>query len=138
MAKYIIDDIKTEGFEKNFKLPFVNLIPAFVWSIPFRQRLFPDADFWMTFGLCALFVIVYVTLSFLPIITVVPCVAGTIIFTALAWAPADRIGNNVVRIIVKVVILAFFIMLEFCIWINATLPWIVRKFPNTPNIRRVE
>lgn len=138
MARYIVEDIKTESFQKNFKLPFVNLIPAFIWSIPLHQKMFPDASWWTTFALCGLFIIAYMVLSFLPIITVAPCVAGVIIFTALAWAPADMIGNNVVRIIVKIVILAFFIMLELCVWINATLPWLERKFPNRPNIRRVE
>lgn len=135
MARYIVEDIKTESFQKNFKLPFVNLIPAFVWSIPIHQKLFPNASWWMTFALCGLFVVAYMVLSFFPIITVAPCVAGVIIFTALAWAPADMIGNNVVRIIVKVIIIAFFIMLEFCVWINSTLPWLERKFPNRPNIR---
>lgn len=135
MAKYIIEDMNTASFEKNYKLPFVNLIPAFVWSIPVHQKLFPDAGFWTTFGLCALFMLVYMVLSFLPLITVVPCVAGVIIFTALGWAPADHIGNDVVRIIVKVLILAFFVMLELCIWINSTLPWLERKFPNAPRIR---
>lgn len=138
MARYIVEDIKTEGFQKNFMLPFVNLIPAFVWSIPVHQKLFPDADFWITFALCGLFVIAYIALSFLPIITVIPCVAGVIIFTAMAWAPAGMIGNNVVRIIVKVVIIAFFIMLELCVWINSTLPWLERKFPNRPNIRVIK
>lgn len=138
MAKYIVDDIPTESFEKNFKLPFINLIPAIVWSIPFHQKLFPDAGWWMTFGLCALFVIVYVTLSFLPVITIVPCVAGVVIFTALAWAPANLIGNNIARIIVKGVILVFFILLELCVWINVTLPWLERKFPNRPNIRVIK
>ncbi|RDU23239.1 hypothetical protein [Anaerosacchariphilus polymeriproducens] len=68
-----------------------------MWSIPLHQKLFPDAGWWTTFALCGLFVIAYMVLSFLPIITVAPCVAGVIIFTALAWAPADMIGNNVVR-----------------------------------------
>ena len=135
MARYIVEDIKTESFQKNFKLPFVNLIPAFIWSIPLHQKLFSDASWWTTFALCGLFIIAYMVLSFLPIITVAPCVAAVIIFTALAWAPADMLGNNVVRIIVKIVILAFFIMLELCEWINATLPWLERKFPNRPNIR---
>lgn len=138
MARYIIEDMKTESFQKNFKLPFVNLIPAFVWSIPLHQKLFPDSSFWMTLALCGLFVIAYMVLSFLPIITLVPCVAGMIIFTTLVWTPADLIGNNVVRIILKLVIAAFFIMLEFCIWINATLPWLERKFPNRPNIRVIK
>lgn len=135
MAKYIIEDMNTASFEKNFKLPFVNLIPAFVWSIPVHHKLFPDTGFWTTFGLCALFMLIYMVLSFLPLITVVPCVAGVIILTAPGWAPADHIGNDVVRIIVKVLILAFFVMLELCIWINYTLPWLERKFSNGPRIR---
>lgn len=44
MAKCIVDDIKTEKIEKNFMLTFINLIPAVVWSIPLRQKLFPDAS----------------------------------------------------------------------------------------------
>lgn len=87
----------------------------------------------MTFGLCASCVIMHLILSFSPLITVVPCVAG--IFTAFAWAPAGLIGNNVVRIGVKAVIFVFFIALELCVWINSTLPWLERKFPNRPNIR---
>lgn len=138
MTKYIVEDIKTKSFQKSFKFPFINLIPAFVWSIPLHQKLFPDVGFWMTFALCGLFVVAYMILSFLPIITVIPCVAGVVIFTALAWAPTDLIGNNVIRIIVRVVILAFFIMLEFCVWINATLPWLERKFPNGPNVRVIK
>lgn len=56
MARYIVEDIKTESFQKNFKLPFVNLIPAFIWSIPLHQKLFPDASWWTTFALCGLFI----------------------------------------------------------------------------------
>lgn len=138
MAKYIVDDIKTKSFEKNYKLPFINLIPAVVWSIPIHQKLFPNASWWTTLGLCTAFVVVYLILSFLPLITVVPCVAGVIIFTAFAWMPADMIGNNVVRIAVKAIILIFFIVLELCVWINSTLPWLERKFPNRPNIRVIK
>lgn len=135
MAKYIVESTNTSSFEKSYKFPFINLIQAFVWSIPLPQKLFPDASWWTTFGLCAALIVVYMIFSFLPLITVVPCVAGVIIFTAFAWAPADLIGNNVVRIVVKGVILVFFILLELCVWINSTLPWLERKFPNTPNIR---
>lgn len=40
--------------------------------------------------------------------------------TAMLWAPADHIGNNVARIIVKAVILIIAIMIEFCISGNGT------------------
>lgn len=73
-----------------------------------------------------------------PITEAIPCVAGIIIFTALFWVISDHIANMPVRIIVKVLILAFFVMVELCIWINATLPWLEKKYPNRPTIRKVE
>jgi len=65
-------------------------------------------------------------------------VAGVVMFTAMFWVFADYIGNAPVRIIVKILILAIAIMIEFCVWINATLPWLERKFPNKPNIRVIK
>ena len=47
-------------------------------------------------------------------------------FTALFWVFADYIGNTPARIIVKIIILGVFIMIELCVWINATLPWLVQ------------
>lgn len=108
MAKYIVEDSYKPSYEKNYKFPLSNIIPAVVWSIPVHQKLFLDAGWWVTFGLCALFVIVYVTLSYVPIIVAVPAIASVIIFSGLFWVFADYIGNQVVRIIVKVLITAFF------------------------------
>ena len=62
----------------------------------------------------------YILLSYVPIAVLAPGIGGVIILTALFWAPADHIGNNVVRIIVKAIILIIAIMIEFCIVINAT------------------
>ena len=138
MAKYIVEERTAPRYEKNYKLPMVNIIPAIVWSIPLHQKLFPDASWWETLFLCALFVGVYWYLSMKPIIAAIPCWAGVVVFTALFWVFADYIGNIPGRIIVKVMILAFFIMLELCIWINATLPWLEKKFPNKPNIRVIK
>ena len=95
MAKYIVEDRYKASYEKNYKFPLINIIPAVVWSIPVHQKLFPDAGWWVTFGLCALFVIAYVILSYLPIIVVVPAVASVIIFSGLFWVFADYIGNHV-------------------------------------------
>lgn len=135
MAKYIVEESNYKKYEKNYLFHFINLVPGIVWSIPFHQKLFPDAGWWMTFGLCTAFVILYWYLSMKPIIAAIPCVAGVIIFTALFWVIPDYIANTPVRIIVKILILAFFVMVELCIWINATLPWLERKFPSKPNIR---
>ena len=135
MAKYqvMIDD-KLE-YEKNYKLPLINIVPAVIWSIPFHQKLFPDAGWWVTFGLCAAFVVMYVVLSYLPIIVAVPSIAGVIILTALFWVPADYIGNNVVRIIVKVLIAIVCGFIELGIFANATVPWLEGKEANKPRIR---
>lgn len=56
-------------------------------------------------------------------------------FTALFWVFADYIGNTPARIIVKIIILGVFIMIELCVWINATLPWLESKEANKPRIR---
>ena len=56
----------------------------------------------------------------------------------LFWVFADYIGNTPGRIIVKIVILSLFIMLELCIWINATLPWMERKTETLSSIRKIE
>lgn len=53
-------------------MPMINIIPAIVWSIPFHQKLFPNAGWWLTFGLCAVFVIAYVALSYIPWVVIAP------------------------------------------------------------------
>ncbi|MCI5516866.1 MAG: hypothetical protein MR427_05140 [Roseburia sp.] len=138
MAKYIVEDRKTSKFEKNYKFPMINLIPAIVWSIPIYQKISPLFGTLGAYGAVVVFIVLFMTLSYLPFITAVPGVAGVVMLTAMLWAPADHIGNNVVRFIVKGLILVFIIMVEFCIWINATLPWLERKESSTPIVRKVE
>lgn len=138
MAKCIIEDIKTSSYEKNYKIPLVNIVPAVVWSIPLHQKLSPDASWWMTFGICVAFVILYCALSYVPIIAAVPCIAGVVIFIGLFWVFADYIGNDLVKIIVKVVIVAFFGFMELTVFANATIPWLDRKNPPKPRVRRIE
>ncbi len=138
MAKYIVEERTAPRYEKNYKLPMINIIPAIVWSIPLHQKLFPDASWWGTLFLCAMFVAVYWYLSMKPIIAAIPCVAGVVMFTALFWVFADYMGNTLVRIILKIIILGIVVMIEFCIWINATLPWLEKKFPQNPKIRVVK
>ena len=60
MAKYIVEDRKTSKYEKNYKMPMINIIPAVVWSIPVHQKIFPDSNGWVTLGLCLLFVVLVV------------------------------------------------------------------------------
>ena len=110
MAKYIVEDRKT-------------------------QKVSPLFGTLGAYGAVVVFIVLFMTLSYLPFITAVPGVAGVVMLTAMLWAPADHIGNNVVRFIVKGLILVFIIMVEFCIWINATLPWLESRSANKPIIR---
>ena len=135
MAKYIVENSYKPSYEKNYKMPFINIIPAIVWSIPVHQKLFPDANGWLTFGLCAAFVIVYVALSFVPWVVIIPGVASVIMYSALFWVFADYIGNQIVRIIVKVIIAAIFVLMEIAIFANATVPWLEGREANKPRIR---
>lgn len=138
MAKYIVEDVKTSKFEKNYKFPLINLIPAIVWCIPVYQKTQPVIGTLGAYGIVAGFLILFITLSYLPIAVLIPGIASVIILTALFWAPADHIGNNVARIVVKALILIVMGMIEFCVLINATLPWLEKKTATPPRVRRIE
>lgn len=100
-----------------------------------KQDYFPNTNGWVTVGLCALFIFLYVILSYIPVIAAIPAIAGGIILTGLFWVPADYIGNDVARIIVKVLILAVCGLVELAIFANATVPWLEGKEDNKPRIR---
>jgi len=135
MAKYVIEETKTSKYEKDFKFPLINLIPAIVWCIPVHQKVSPLVGTIGAYIAVAVFLVLYVLLSFVPIAAVTPGIASVIMMTAMLWAPADHIGNNVVRVIV--IILVTMVLIEFCILINATLPWL-QSNTNKPVIRKVE
>ena len=113
MAKYIVEETKTSKYEKNYKFPLINLIPAIVWCIPVHQKISPLAGTMGAFIAVAAFFMLYVLLSYVPIAALAPGVASVIMMTAMLWAPADHIGNNVARIIVKGIILAIMVLIEF-------------------------
>lgn len=137
MSKYVIVPDKSEKYQKDYKFPCINIIPAVVWSIPIHQKLFPNAPFWAVVLFTLAFIFVYLYVSLTPIIAAAPCVASVVMFTTMAWAPMDHIGNNVARIILKILALAVIILVEFAIWTNATLPWLQSKTSKT-TIRKVE
>ncbi len=138
MAKYIVEETNRSKYEKNFKFPMINLIPAIIWCIPVHQKLTPLVGTMGAYIAVAAFFVLYILLSYVPIAALAPGIGGVIILTALFWAPADHIGNNVARIIVKAVILIIAIMIELCIVINATLPWLERKTATPPRVRKIE
>ena len=82
-----------------------------------------------------LFILLYIILSYIPVIAAIPAIAGGIILTGLFWVPADYIGNDVARIIVKVLILVVCGVVELAIFANATVPWLEGKEENKPRIR---
>ena len=71
MAKYIVEETKTSKYEKNFKFPLINLIPAIVWCIPVHQKLSPFIGTMGAFIAVAAFFILYVLLSYVPIAALV-------------------------------------------------------------------
>ena len=137
MSKYVIVPDKGEKYQKDYKFPCINIIPAIVWSIPIHQKLFPEASFWIVALFTIAFIFVYLYASLTPIIAAAPCIASVVMFTAMVWAPMDHIGNNMARIILKILVLAVIILIEFAIWTNATLPWLQSK-TSKPTIRKVE
>ena len=138
MAKYIVHPTKTKKYETNYGLPFLNAIAGMVWSIPILQKLLPGVEGIAALGIGAVFMLVYVVLSVMPVIAIVPCIASTIMYTAMLWGIADNIGHIVIRIIVKIVMLIFVLFAEFSIFSNATLRWLQNKYPEKPRITVVK
>lgn len=138
MAKYIVNPTKTKEYETNYALPFINAIAGIVWSIPILQRLLPDVDGIAALGIGAIITILYVVLSVKPIIAIVPCTASVIMYTAMLWGVADNIGYIVIRVILKIVLLLFVVFAEFSIFVNATLRWLQRKYPEKPRVTVVK
>ena len=85
MAKYIVEDRKISKFEKNYKFPMINLIPAIVWSIPIYQKVSPLFGTLGAYGAVAVFIVLFMTLSYLPFIAAAPGVAGVVMLTAMLW-----------------------------------------------------
>ena len=138
MAKYIVHPTKTKEYQTNFVLPFLNAIAGMVWSIPILQNLLPSVNGIAALGVGAVITLVYVVLSVMPVIAIVPCIASVIMYTAMLWGIADNIGHIVIRIIVKIVMLLFVVFAEFSIFSNATLRWLQNKFPEKPKITVVK
>ena len=138
MAKYVVESSKVEKFKKNYKFLLINAIPAIIWSIPVYQILFHSISGGVAFGICAVFVIAYVVIGMIPFIALAPDVASVIMLTAMVWSVVDIIGNDVVRIIIKVVVSVFFGMMGLTLFINATLPWLQRKIDPGPRVRKIE
>ena len=138
MAKYIVHPTRTNEYQTNYGLPFLNAIAGMVWSIPILQKLLPDVEGIAALGIGAVFTLVYVVLSVMPVIAIVPCIASTIMYTAMLWGIADNIGHIVIRIIVKIVMLIFVLFAEVSILSNATLRWLQNKYPEKPRITVVK
>ena len=138
MAKYIVIDKKTEIYEPEVKLAFLNLLAGVIWAIPFIQKVFPDVNGFIGLAIGFVFTVVYIIISFVPVIAIVPCVGAGIIYTTMLWGFADGIGHDVWRIILKIIILLLVIFIEFVVFGNATLKWAQLKFSEPPRIIRVE
>lgn len=105
----------------NSLIPMINIIPAIIYSIAFRQHFLPDLIGWQKFGLYVVFVLVYMILSFLPFISLVMNIASTIMFVGMIWALVEHININVICIILKVITAGFIGMLEFSIFVDRTI-----------------
>lgn len=138
MAKYIVHPTRTKEYQTNYGLPFLNAVAGMVWSIPILQKLLPGVEGIAALGIGAVITLVYVILSMMPVIAIAPCIASTVMYTAMLWGIADNIGHIVIRVIAKVLLLLFVVFAEFSIFSNATLRWLQNKYPEKPRITVVK
>jgi len=83
----------------------INLIPAFIWALVFTDQVLPETwNFWQKFGIGVAFIVGYIVISKIPFLTFAVTIASTIMFVGLIWVPVNLIGNDVIRIILKVIV----------------------------------
>ena len=138
MTRYIVVPDNRSHYEKNYTMPFINIIPGIIWSIPIIQMFMDDVGTLAKFGFGIVFAFLYVVLTLVPVLALAPCVAGAIIYIGMLWSLADLLGDGWIKITIKVIIAAFIGLLELSLFINATLPWLERKTDKGPVIRRIE
>lgn len=138
MTRYIVVPDNRSHYEKNYTMPFINIIPGIIWSIPIIQMFMDDVGTLAKFGFGIVFAFLYVVMTLVPVLALAPCVAGAIIYIGMLWSLAYLLGDGWIKITIKVIIAAFIGLLELSLFINATLPWLERKTDKGPVIRRIE
>ena len=138
MTRYIVVPDNRSHYEKNYTMPFINIIPGIIWSIPIIQMFMDDVGTLAKFGFGIVFAFLYVVMTLVPVLALAPCVAGAIIYIGMLWSLADLLGDGWIKITIKVIIAAFIGLLELSLFVNATLPWLERKTDKGPVIRRIE
>ena len=138
MNRYVIMLDNRNHYEKNYTMPFINIIPGIIWSIPIIQIFMDDVGTPAKFGFGIVFAFLYVVLTLVPVLALAPCIAGAIIYIGMLWSLADHLGDGWIKITIKAVIAVFIGLLELSLFINATLPWLERKTDEGPVIRRIE
>ena len=138
MTRYIVVPDNRSHYEKNYTMPFINIIPGIIWSIPIIQMFMDDVGTLAKFGFGIVFAFLYVVMTLVPVLALAPCVAGAIIYIGMLWSLADLLGDGWIKITIKVIIAAFIGLLELSLFLNATLPWLERKTDKGPVIRRIE
>ena len=78
MAKYIVEETNRSKYEKNFKFPMINLIPAIVWCIPVHQKMAPIIGTAGAYGVVATFFVLYILLSYVTIVVLAPGIGSVI------------------------------------------------------------
>lgn len=120
---YLLEKRSKQSNDQELSMvPFVNIIPAIIYALVISNQVLPKSfSFWQRFGVGAAFVIVYVICSFLPYVSLLTSIASAIIFIGLAWALCDKVGANVVRIILKVITAGLIGLIELAMVLNSTL-----------------
>lgn len=136
MTKYSVIDNKIEIYEPEIKLAFLNILAGIIWAIPFVQKVFPNVNDFIGLAIGFAFVIVYIIVSIIPLISFVPCVGAVIIYTVMFWSIVDGIGHDELKIIVKTVVLLLVVFIELVVFGNSTLRWAQFKFSKPPRTIR--
>ncbi|MCR4782150.1 MAG: hypothetical protein K5851_05350 [Lachnospiraceae bacterium] len=138
MSKYIVEEDKHERYQKNLEIPLLNTLAAIIWSIVVFQKVVPFVGKSKAYAIAIAFIVLFVYLSYKPIISILPCIASGVAYTMSLWLIPGLVSNVILKIILKIVFLIFVIMVELTIFGNATIPWLEEKTARPPRIYKID
>lgn len=95
-----------------FPAMIMHLITAIMLSVWATSKFLPDLHGWGRFGVCALFVLAVLILTFVPIIGMIICIANAILWIVFFWLLIGQIPIVWLKWTLRVISILFIVAFE--------------------------
>lgn len=111
-----------------------NLFAAFIYSIAIVDKLHIDGKIRVPVQIA--FIIVFAVLEFIPKVVLVPAGVAGFMNDFTAWSVLSGIGNPVIRMVLRIVVIIVFALIELSLFTDVTLG--NKEDTRVPSIQQVK